>query len=129
MRDEIERELGLKALNFYGLSEMCGPGVAAECLVARDGLHVQEDHFIAEVHRSRGGSPVPDGTEGELVLTTLTKEAMPLIRYRTGDLVTASTRAVPLRPQHDAADRADRPPRRHDRRSAASTCTRRRSSS
>lgn len=91
LRDEIERELGLKALNFYGLSEMCGPGVAAECLVARDGLHVHEDHFIAEVLDPEFGSPVPDGTVGELVLTTLTKEAMPLIRYRTGDLVTAST--------------------------------------
>jgi phenylacetate-CoA ligase len=91
MRDEIERELGLKAINFYGLSEMCGPGVAAEGLVARDGLHVQEDHFIAEVLDPDSGDPVQEGTLGELVLTTLTKEAMPLIRYRTGDLVTAST--------------------------------------
>jgi phenylacetate-CoA ligase len=91
LRDEIERELGLKALNFYGLSEMCGPGVAAECLVARDGLHVQEDHFIAEVLDRDTGEPVSEGTVGELVLTTLTKQAMPLIRYRTGDLVTAST--------------------------------------
>ena len=91
MRHEIERELGLTAINFYGLSEMCGPGVAAECLVARDGLHVQEDHFIAEVLDPDSGDPVQEGTTGELVLTTLTKEAMPLIRYRTGDLVTAST--------------------------------------
>ncbi len=91
LRHEIERELGLKALNFYGLSEMCGPGVAAECLVARDGLHVQEDHFIAEVLDPDTDEPVSEGTVGELVLTTLTKQAMPLIRYRTGDLVTAST--------------------------------------
>jgi phenylacetate-CoA ligase len=91
MRAEIERELGLKAINFYGLSEMCGPGVATECLVAREGLHVQEDHFIAEVLDPEFGDPVAEGNVGELVLTTLTKEAMPLIRYRTGDLVTAST--------------------------------------
>ena len=70
---------------------MCGPGVAAECLVARDGLHVQEDHFIAEVLDPDTDEPVSEGTVGELVLTTLTKQAMPLIRYRTGDLVTAST--------------------------------------
>jgi phenylacetate-CoA ligase len=92
MRGQIERQLGVRAINFYGLSEMCGPGVAAECLVARDGLHVQEDHFIAEVLDPESGDPVAEGDVGELVLTTLTKEAMPLIRYRTGDLVTASTR-------------------------------------
>src|SRR5262249_10577589 len=91
LRAEIERELGLSAINFYGLSEMCGPGVAAECLAGRDGLHVQEDHFIAEVLDPDSGSPVPEASVGELVLTTLTKEALPLIRYRTGDLVTAST--------------------------------------
>ena len=69
---------------------MCGPGVAAECLVARDGLHVQEDHFIAEVLDPDTDEPVSEGTVGELVLTTLTKQAMhdPV---RTGDLVTAST--------------------------------------
>jgi phenylacetate-CoA ligase len=86
LRDEIERALGLKAINFYGLSEMCGPGVAAECLAARAGLHVQEDHFLVEVVDPDGGRPVEPGSEGELVFTTLTKQAMPLIRYRTGDL-------------------------------------------
>jgi phenylacetate-CoA ligase len=87
LRAEIERVIGLKAMNFYGLSEMCGPGVAAECLVARSGLHVQEDHFLVEVIDPDDGAPLPPGHEGELVLTTLTKEALPLIRYRTGDLV------------------------------------------
>jgi phenylacetate-CoA ligase len=87
LRVEIERVIGLKAMNFYGLSEMCGPGVAAECLVARSGLHVQEDHFLVEVIDHDTGATLPPGSEGELVLTTLTKEALPLIRYRTGDLV------------------------------------------
>jgi phenylacetate-CoA ligase len=85
MRAEIERALGLVAINFYGLSEMCGPGVAAEC-VARAGLHVQEDHFIVEVVDPGDGRSVPPGEEGELVFTTLTKEALPLLRYRTGDI-------------------------------------------
>jgi phenylacetate-CoA ligase len=87
LRIEIERVLGLRAMNFYGLSEMCGPGVAAECLVARSGLHVQEDHFLVEVVDPDGDGPAAVGSAGELVLTTLTKEALPLIRYRTGDLV------------------------------------------
>jgi phenylacetate-CoA ligase len=86
LRAQIDRALDLKAINFYGLSEMCGPGVATECLTARDGLHVQEDHFLVEVIDPDDGSPVPPGTDGELVFTTLTKEALPLIRYRTGDL-------------------------------------------
>ncbi len=86
MRVEIERELGLAAVNFYGLSEMCGPGVAAECLPVRDGLHVQEDHFLVEVVDPADGTTLSPGVEGELVFTTLTKEALPLIRYRTGDI-------------------------------------------
>ena len=65
---------------------MCGPGVATECLTARDGLHVQEDHFLVEVIDPADGTPLPPGADGELVFTTLTKEALPLIRYRTGDL-------------------------------------------
>ncbi len=84
MRGQIERALPLRAVSFYGLSEMCGPGVAAEC-PARTGLHVQEDHFIVEVI-DPDGRAVPPGTEGELVFTTLTKEALPLLRYRTGDI-------------------------------------------
>ncbi len=84
MRGQIERALGITAVNFYGLSEMCGPGVAAEC-PARAGLHVQEDHFAVEVIDA-GGRPAAPGAEGELVFTTLTKEAVPLLRYRTGDI-------------------------------------------
>jgi phenylacetate-CoA ligase len=86
MRAEIELVLGLAAINFYGLSEMCGPGVAAECLAARSGLHVHEDHFIVEVIDPADGRPVAPGVEGELVFTTLSKQALPLIRYRTGDI-------------------------------------------
>jgi phenylacetate-CoA ligase len=86
MRDQIEAELGLTAINFYGLSEIVGPGVAAECREARDGLHVHEDHFLVEVVDPDTGAPLPDGEEGELVFTTLTKEALPLLRYRTRDI-------------------------------------------
>jgi phenylacetate-CoA ligase len=86
LRGQIDRALGIKAVNFYGLSEMCGPGVAVECLTARDGLHVNEDHFLVEVVDADDGTPLSPGTVGELVFTTLTKEALPLIRYRTGDL-------------------------------------------
>lgn len=87
LREEIERELpGIRAVNFYGLSEMCGPGVAAECLEVRDGLHVHEDHFLVEVVDPESGSVLDEGSEGELVFTTLVKEAMPLLRYRTGDI-------------------------------------------
>jgi phenylacetate-CoA ligase len=87
LRDEIERMLpGLRAVNFYGLSEMCGPGVATECLEVRDGLHVHEDHFVVEVVDPESGVPLEEGVEGELVFTTLLKEAMPMLRYRTGDI-------------------------------------------
>jgi phenylacetate-CoA ligase len=86
LRGQIDRALGIKAVNFYGLSEMCGPGVASECLLARDGLHVNEDHFLVETIDPDDGATVAPGTVGELVFTTLTKEALPLIRYRTGDL-------------------------------------------
>jgi phenylacetate-CoA ligase len=79
MRAELEQELGLTALNIYGLSEIVGPGVAAECPHARAGLHVQEDHFLVEE------------VDGELVFTTLTKEALPLLRYRTGDIASLTT--------------------------------------
>jgi phenylacetate-CoA ligase len=87
LRGQIERGLpGLRAVNFYGLSEMCGPGVATECLEARDGLHVHEDHFLVEVIDADSSLPVDEGIEGELVFTTLAKEAMPMLRYRTGDV-------------------------------------------
>jgi phenylacetate-CoA ligase len=95
MRRELDRELGISAVSFYGLSEMCGPGVAAECVVARDGLHIQEDHFLAEVVDPDSGEPLPEGDEGELVFTTLLKEAQPLIRYRTGDIGSISTEPCP----------------------------------
>jgi len=87
LRAQIESALpGLRAVNFYGLSEMCGPGVAAECIEARDGLHVHEDHFIVEVVDPESGAVLGEGEEGELVFTTLAKEAMPFLRYRTGDI-------------------------------------------
>jgi len=85
LRARIEELLGLRALDIYGLSEVIGPGVAAECTVAADGLHVNEDHFLVEAV-DEAGQPVPDGTPGELVFTTVTKEALPLLRYRTGDI-------------------------------------------
>jgi phenylacetate-CoA ligase len=85
MRAQLEAELGLTAFNIYGLSEIIGPGVACEC-PRRDGLHVMEEHFLVEVVDPETGAPVPDGTDGELVFTTLTNEAMPLLRYRTGDI-------------------------------------------
>ena len=91
MRTQLDRELGISAVSFYGLSEMCGPGVAAECVEARDGLHVQEDHFLAEVVDPETGAPLPEGADGELVFTTLLKEAQPLIRYRTGDIGSLTT--------------------------------------
>ena len=91
MRDEIERAFpGLRAVNFYGLSEMCGPGVAAECIEARDGLHVHEDHFLVEVIDPETGAVLPEGAEGELVFTTLRKEAMPFLRYRTADIASVT---------------------------------------
>ena len=86
MRARISELLGLRALDIYGLSEVIGPGVASECIVAADGLHVNEDHFLVEALDPLGGDPVPDGTPGELTFSTLTKEAMPLLRYRTGDI-------------------------------------------
>jgi len=86
MRGEIERRLGLSAMNVYGLSEIVGPGVAAECREARNGSHVQEDHFLPEVIDPDTGLVLPPGREGELVFTPITKEALPLLRYRTGDI-------------------------------------------
>lgn len=86
MRRAIEEGMGINAINLYGLSEVMGPGVAVECLEARDGQHVWEDHFIPEIIDPETGEVLPHGEEGELVLTTLTREAMPLIRYRTRDI-------------------------------------------
>jgi phenylacetate-coenzyme A ligase PaaK-like adenylate-forming protein len=89
LRGTIERLLPLRALDIYGLSEVIGPGVATECL-ERGGLHVNEDHFIVEAVDPIGGEPVPEGTPGELVFTTPTKEALPLLRYRSGDIASLS---------------------------------------
>ncbi len=86
MRDEIEKKLRITAVDIYGLSEIIGPGVASECLEAKKGLHVFEDHFIVEVIDPETGEVLPPGERGELVFTTITKEAFPVIRYRTKDI-------------------------------------------
>ncbi|HAA84479.1 MAG TPA: phenylacetate--CoA ligase [Thermodesulfobacterium commune] len=87
MRKEIERRMGIKAYNVYGLTEIIGPGVAHEC-PAQQGLHVWEDHFYPEIIDPETGEPLPEGQEGELVLTSLTREGMPMIRFRTRDITT-----------------------------------------
>jgi len=86
MRVRLEELLGIRALDIYGLSEVIGPGVASECIVAADGLHVNEDEFYVETLDPITGDPVPDGAPGELTFTTMTKEALPLLRYQTGDI-------------------------------------------
>ncbi|HEX7813396.1 MAG TPA: phenylacetate--CoA ligase PaaK [Burkholderiales bacterium] len=86
MRAELERRFGIAALDLYGLSEVIGPGVAAECIDTRDGLTIWEDHFFPEIIDPLSGEVLPDGETGELVLTSLTKVGMPVIRYRTRDL-------------------------------------------
>ena len=91
MREEIEDRAGLEATDIYGLSEVLGPGVAQECVETKDGLHVWEDHFYPEIVDPVTGEVLPEGAQGELVFTSLTKEAMPVIRYRTRDL----TRLLP----------------------------------
>ncbi len=86
MRQEVERKLGLRAVDIYGLSEVIGPGVAMECLHSGEGMHILEDNFLPEIVDPETLEPLPMGSEGELVFTTLTKEALPLIRYRTKDI-------------------------------------------
>jgi len=90
MREAVERAFGLTAVDIYGLSEVMGPGVSSECVEARAGAHVNEDHFLVEVIDPASGESVPDGEVGELVFTTLTKEALPFLRYRTGDLASVT---------------------------------------
>jgi phenylacetate-CoA ligase len=111
MRREIERRLAIKAVDIYGLSEIIGPGVACECVEAQHGLHIAEDHFLPEIINPETGEVLPPGEQGELVLTSLTKEANPLIRYRTGDITAlipepcacgrTSMRMARLRGRHD----------------------------
>jgi len=91
MRASIEKRVGIDALDLYGASELIGPGVAQECVETKDGLTIWEDHFYPEIVDPEGGGPLPDGERGELVFTSLTKEALPVIRYRTRDL----TRLLP----------------------------------
>lgn len=86
MREEIERKLNMKAMDIYGLSEIIGPGVSVECIEAQNGLHIFEDHFIPEIIDPDTEEVLPYGTPGELVFTTITKEAFPVIRYRTRDI-------------------------------------------
>jgi len=109
MRARIQQESGIKAHDIYGLSEIIGPGVGSECF-RQDGLHLFEDHFLPEIIDPKSGEVLPDGEEGELVLTTLSKQAMPMIRYRTRD-VTA------LNPEPCACGRTIRRIRRISRRS------------
>ena len=91
MRSEIQARAGLHAIDIYGLSEVIGPGVAVECVETKDGLHIWEDHFFPEIVDPDTGEALPDGAYGELVFTSLTKQAMPIVRYRTRDL----TRLLP----------------------------------
>ena len=91
MRREIEQRCAMHAVDIYGLSEVMGPGVSQECVETKDGLHIWEDHFYPEIIDPVSGAVLPDGEEGELVFTSLTKQAMPVIRYRTRDL----TRLLP----------------------------------
>jgi len=91
MREEIEAAFGMHAIDIYGLSEVMGPGVAQECVETKDGLHIWEDHFYPEIIDPVTGAVLPDGEMGELVFTSLSKEAMPVVRYRTRDL----TRLLP----------------------------------
>ena len=91
LRQSIEQRTSLQALDLYGLSEIIGPGVAAECIETKDGLTFWEDHFYPEIVDPQSGEPLPDGEKGELVITSLTKEALPMIRYRSRDL----TRLLP----------------------------------
>ncbi|MBB5182049.1 phenylacetate--CoA ligase family protein [Catenisphaera adipataccumulans] len=91
MRDDIEATLGIKAYDIYGLTELSGPGVAYDCS-AQDGMHINEDHFIAEIIDPETGEVLPEGSEGELVFTSLDKKAFPLLRYRTRDICSLSTK-------------------------------------
>ena len=105
MRSEIEQLFGMDAVDIYGLSEIIGPGVANECVREKDGLYIWEDHFFPEVIDPETGEVLPDGEKGELVFTSLTKEAFPVIRYRTRDLTTV---AAGRKPHHAPYGKSNR---------------------
>jgi phenylacetate-CoA ligase len=108
MRSSIESRLALEAIDLYGLSEVMGPGVAQECIETKDGLTVWEDHFYPEIVDPASGAPLADGEKGELVFTSLTKEALPVIRYRTRDLTRlAPPTARAMRRMERVAGRSD----------------------
>lgn len=109
MRTEVEERTGIHAVDIYGLSEVMGPGVAQECVETKDGLHIWEDHFYPEIIDPVTGEVLPDGSEGELVFTTLTKEAFPVLRYRTRDLtrLQAGTARPGLRRMEKITGRTD----------------------
>ena len=99
MRQDIQKTLGIKAYDIYGLTELSGPGVSFECS-AQSGMHINEDHFIAEIIDPNTGEVLPDGTQGELVFTSITKEAFPLLRYRTRDICVLSREKCPCGRTH-----------------------------
>lgn len=105
--------LGVKAYNSFGMSEMCGPGVAFECQ-EQNGLHIWEDYYIVEIIDPDTLEPVPEGEVGELVLTTINREAMPLLRYRTRDLTRILPGGMPLRPPSQTSGQNERAQRRYD---------------
>jgi phenylacetate-CoA ligase len=108
MRREIEQRLNMHALDIYGLSEVVGPGVAMECVETKDGPHIWEDHFYPEIVDPDTGEVLPDGEEGELVFTSLTKQAMPVVRYRTRDITSLLPgTARPMRRLHRVSGRSD----------------------
>ncbi|RVU22945.1 phenylacetate--CoA ligase [Streptomyces antnestii] len=109
MRREIEERMDIHAVDIYGLSEVIGPGVAQECVETKDGLHIWEDHFFPEVVDPITGEALPDGEEGELTFTSLTKEALPVIRYRTRDLtrLLPGTARAPFRRMQKVTGRCD----------------------
>ena len=99
MRRDIEEKLGIKAYDIYGLTEISGPGVAFEC-EAQNGMHINEDHFIAEIIDPQTGEVLPEGSKGELVFTCITKEAFPMIRYRTKDICVLTREKCPCGRTH-----------------------------
>ena len=113
MRTEIEAKLHLNAIDIYGLSEIIGPGVSVECLEAKNGLHIFEDHFIPEIINPATGEVLPNGEQGELVFTSITKEAFPIIRYRTRDVTSLNRDPCICGRTHPAHEKGKRPHRRY----------------